>query len=416
MDKKLPRLASKQLEPLLTPISEIRPHPLNYKKHPPEQIQVLRASLKAFGWTTPIRANLKGVIVAGHGMYQLSIEDGYTDIPVEKVDLDDELSKAYLIADNETARKAQNDDEQLNELLREISELPDFDIEAVGFSEEEVNSLLQDEPGEVIEDDFNPGQEVETRCKAGDLWELGRHRLLCGDSSNRDNVILLMDGKKADLFLTDPPYGVSYADKNRFLNAISPANRIQEPIKNDHGSLEDMSVLWKTVFTNAFYASKDGACYYICSPQGGELMMMMMMINESGWLLKHCLIWVKNNHVLGRSDYNYKHEPILYGWKEGAGHSYYGGASKTSVWEFDKPHKSELHPTMKPILLFSECINNATKTGEIVLDLFLGSGTTLIACEQLNRTCYGMELDPHYCDVILTRWEKFTGKTAKRLE
>lgn len=210
---------------------------------------------------------------------------------------------------------------------------------------------------------------------------------MCGDSTDLACVERLMGGDKADMVFTDPPYGVSYADNNEF---------------------------WFTVLSNVHIATSNQASYYICSPQGGDLMMMMMSIIRAGWQLKHMLIWVKNNHVLGRCDYNYKHEPILYGWKEDGTHEFVGGGRcKTSVWDFNKPLKNDLHPTMKPIELCEEAILNSSRQGQITLDPFLGSGSTLIAAEKTSRKCYGMEIDPHYCDVILTRWEKFTGKTAE---
>lgn len=397
--------------------SELKPFQKNPYNHPEKQLTMLKKSMREFGFTSPILVSQDNMVIAGHARLKAAQEIGLSEVPTIFIDLPYEKAVAYIIADNQLAKLAEEDRDLLGELLEGALSIPDFDIEAVGFSSEDIDTLLKSgDPVEVVEDEFNSDGDIETRCKEGDLWQLGRHFLLCGDSSLKDDVTKLMNGNEADLFLTDPPYGVSYADKNRFLNVISPANRIQEPIENDHGSVDDMSILWKAVFTNAFDVCRPGACYYIYSPQGGELMMMMMMmIRDSGWLLKHSLIWVKNNHVLGRSDYNYKHEPILYGWKEGAGHSYYGGASKTSVWEFDKPHQSDLHPTMKPIPLFAECINNATKPEDIILDLFAGSGTTIMAAEQLNRIAYCIEKSEHYCDVILSRWEQFTNQTAKKL-
>jgi DNA modification methylase len=204
---------------------------------------------------------------------------------------------------------------------------------------------------------------------------------------------------------------VSYASKNEFLNALDKGNRVQTAIENDHKKPEEMSAFWVAAFTTVREHMRPGASYYVTAgPQGGDLLLLLLALKEGGFPLRHMLIWAKNNHVLGRSDYHYKHEPIFYGWVEGA-HTFYGGPSETSLWTIDKPHKSELHPTMKPIPLFAKAIVNSTKSGETVLDPFLGSGTTLIACEQLGRTCYGMEISPQYCQVIIDRWEKFTGNT-----
>lgn len=254
----------------------------------------------------------------------------------------------------------------------------------------------------------------ESSIRVGDIYKLGNHRVMCGDSAKAEDVGRLMDGKKVDMVFTDPPYGVSYADKNKYLNSISRGNRIQEPIKNDHLSLEKIQndLIYPAFCLLNKFLNEDGS-YYITAPQGGDLLMMMMMMEKSGLKLRHMIIWVKNNHVLGRSDYNYKHEPILYGWKEK--HNFYGnGKHLFSAWQINKPLKSDLHPTMKPVELVVNALLNSTKESDYVLDLFLGSGTTLIACEETKRKCYGMELDPMYVQVIIDRWEKQTGQKAEK--
>lgn len=239
-----------------------------------------------------------------------------------------------------------------------------------------------------------------------------RHRIVCGDSTDAVTWEQLMAGEQADLLTTDPPYGVSYADKNKYLNAISRGNCIQEPIENDHLSLADTGSLWKAVLALVFVNLKVGGCYYMTGPQGGDLSMMMMMIQESGLLLKHVLIWAKNQHVLGRCDFHYKHEPILYGWKPGAGHYFDPSPGEcNSLWCVDKPHTSRLHPTMKPVALFAKMILHGSRLGEIVLDPFAGSGTTLIASAQTGRRARCVELDPKYVDVIRRR---FTRLAAER--
>ncbi len=238
--------------------------------------------------------------------------------------------------------------------------------------------------------------------KTGDLWLIGEHRLLCGDSTKTEDVERVMAGEKADMVFTDPPYGVSYADKNKYLNTISPGNRIQTEIENDHLSVEDLAV---SVIYPAFCRVKeilaDRSSYYITAPQGGDLLMMMMM-QKAGLILRHMIIWVKNNHVLGRTDYNYKHEPILFGWTKV--HDFYGkGEYKFSTWEIDKPLKSDLHPTMKPVGLVVNAILNSCSDGGIVADLFGGSGTSMVASENTKRKCRMVELTPSYCAVILER-------------
>ena len=405
MTQKIPPLASKQLEPLLVPITDLTPHPENYKSHPPEQIKQLRASVKAFGWTAPIKANLEGVIVGGHGMFQLALEDGYTHVPALFEALDDNLSKAYLIADNETARRAVTEQDKLNELLEGALGIPDFDIEAVGFSSEDIDTLLgSGEVGEVVEDEFNPDDVKESRCKEGDLWQLGKHRLICADSTDSASISRLMGGDSASLVVTDPPYNVDYTGKT--------ADALK--IKND--TMDDSSFykFLLSAYTNMYNSLDDGGCIYVFHADTEGINFRKAML-DAGFKLSECLVWVKNSMVMGRQDYHWQHEPILYGWKPTAAHKWYSDRSQTTVWNFSRPTSSQDHPTMKPIDLISYPITNSSKAGDIVLDPFLGSGSTLIACEQLNRICYGAEIDPHYCDVILSRWEQFTNQTAKKL-
>jgi DNA modification methylase len=282
-----------------------------------------------------------------------------------------------------------------------------------GFSERELQlggfDLDQpegDDPGAQVD----KAEELREKWKVelGQLWQLGEHRLICGDCTDRAVVERVMGGEKASLFITDPPYGVSYADKNKFLNTISRANRIETPIENDHQTVPEMAELWLKSFGVMLEYSEPGCAYYIFSPQGGELMMMMMMIEKSGWLIKHSIIWVKQQFVLGRSDYHYKHEPILYGWKDG-GHKFYGDPGECSVWLVDKPHISDLHPTMKPVELYDHAIKNSSKDGGIVIDPFLGSGTCVIACERLGRKCRAVEISPAYCAVSIQRWVDLCG-------
>ena len=272
-------------------------------------------------------------------------------------------------------------------MLGEIqADLPDL------FDNLNFEDLLADVPeiepyvGETDPDEV-PEPVAEPVIRLGDLVLLGRHRLLCGDSCKVGDVDRLMDGKLATCTYQDPP----------------------SPIDNDHKSVAEMKQFWTDTFTLTATHLKPGGSYYFSSPQGGELMMMMSII-DAGLVLKHMLIWVKNNHVLGRCDYNYKHEPILYGWKPGAGHKFYGGGGEVSVWEIPKPQKSDLHPTMKPVELIERAIKNSSKVGDIVLDPFLGSGTTIIACEHLGRICYSMEISPAYVEVSLRRWINYTGK------
>jgi len=386
-------------------IGSIRPYPKNAKKHPAKQVEQIAASIREFGFNQPIVVDQYDVIIVGHGRYEAAKILGLKEIPVLKLNVTEEQAKAYRLADN----KLNESDWDMGLAIEDLKTLSDQLFDLTGFDRD----LLID-PNEL--DDVIP-ENVPSKSKRGDLYELGRHRVLCGDSTKKDEVEKLMDGKKADLFITDPPYGVSYADKNKSLNAISTANRIQTPIENDHLTVDEMKSIWTTSFSNAHEAVVDSGCYYINAMQGGDLMMMMMMMSilESGWNLKHMMIWIKNNHVLGRMDYHYQHEPIFYGWKEGKSHKWFGGHSQTSVWKVDKPLKSNLHPTMKPVELVCKPIFNSSERDDVILDLFLGSGSTLIACEKTNRICYGMEIDPHYTDVIVQRYVDYVNNPQVKL-
>lgn len=275
--------------------------------------------------------------------------------------------------------------------------------------------------GQAQDDEFDETEaQIEKKCSKGDIWRLGEHRLMCGDSTDEAAIKRLMDGDKADMVFTDPPYGVSIGDKNAALNSVQKAGRCCKNIENDTLSADELYPILVKAMTNARLSCKDDACYFVTSPQGGELglmMMMMMMMKDAGLPVRHMLIWEKNSATfsLGRLDYDYQHEPIFYTWTK-KHHNYRKGQYRTTIWKYDKPRKCDLHPTMKPVELVANCLNDATKEGDIALDVFGGSGTTMIACEQLGRRARLMELDSHYCDVIIARWEKFTGMKAEKIE
>lgn len=319
-------------------------------------------------------------------------------------------------------------DEQREFIIKDNASFGSWDMDAL--ANEWDSQDLDDWGLDVWQEDNDKNEEVkedealniedmkETRVKKGDIWLLGEHRLMCGDSTSKEDVSLLMGGEKADMCFTDPPYGVSYAEKNTFLNAAGTGHRLTRSIENDDKEPTEMYDIWRSAFLNIYEATKEKMSYYITAPQGGDLLLLLLQaVRDSGFSLKHQLIWNKNNHVLGRCDYNYKHEPIIYGWKIKGTHHFYGKSGfTTSVWDIPKPNKSELHPTMKPITLVAACIKDASKEGDSVIDLFGGSGTTLITAEQLGRKCYTMELDPFYCEVIIARWEELTGKKAEKEE
>lgn len=385
----------------------------NYRKHNDKNKELINKSLAECGAGRSILIDNEDEIIAGNGVYEQAkalnipvrvIEtDGNELIAVKRTDLNtqDEKRKRLAVMDNSSSDSSENDIELLQEDFS-ATELLDMGVEIPDIS-------IEEEQKEVVEDEVP--EDVETRCKRGDIWKLGEHRLMCGDSTCITDVEKLMNGEKADLLFTDPPYGVSYEKKTKEVLKSKAYTKIQ----NDDLKLDQFKDFLYDIFTNAKTQLKDSASYYVFSCQGGDQeMMMMMMMREAGLPCRHQIIWVKDAPVfsMGRLDYDYKHEPILYGWVKKHDFQRKGSQDK-SVWEF-KRTENKLHPTMKPVELVANAILNSTKSEENVLDLFGGSGSTLIACEQLNRKCYTMELDEHYCDVIITRWEKLTGKTAER--
>lgn len=385
----------------------------NYRKHNDKNKDLINKSLKECGAGRSIVIDNEGEIIAGNGIYEqaqkLGIKtkiietDGSELVVVKRTDLatDDEKRKQLAVMDNSTSDSSEFDIELLSEDF-EVDTLNDWGIEL----EQEVLDTQ-----EVIEDEVP--EEVETRAKLGDIWQLGKHRLMCGDSTSITDVEKLMNGVKADMVFTDPPYNVAIGDKNKSLQSFKKAERITENIKNDYFKNDEEcgEKLWLPAFNNMILSSNDNCSIYVTMPQGGTHMMMMMMMMKAGWQVKHELIWVKNSPTfsMGRLDYDYQHEPICFGWNKG--HKKIGkGKFTKSIWQIDKPKKCDVHPTMKPLELIENALLNSSETKDNILDLFGGSGSTLIACEQLNRKCFMMELDPHYVDVIITRWENLTGQ------
>jgi DNA modification methylase len=395
-------------------IDRLVPYARNARTHSDEQVAQIAASIKEWGWTTPVLADPTGQIIAGHGRVMAARKLGMKSVPVMvAAGWTDAQKRAYVIADNKLALNAGWDNELLALELAELDGLG-FDVELTGFSDEEIKALMPVEVTEGLTDpDAAPAVQENPVTVPGDVWIMGKHRLMCGDSTDEASAFLLLEGQQADMVFTDPPYGVSYADKNESLNKASKGNHIQTEIMNDHLRGDALGAFFLAIFSTMAAVMKPGCPFYVCAPQGGEqMMMMMMMMMKAGIPMRHELIWIKNNHVLGRADYHYKHEPILYGWKDGAGHPWYGGRDKFSTWHVDKPMQSNLHPTMKPVELVEIALENSSKRGDTVLDLFGGSGTTLIACEKTGRINRSMELDPKYCDVIVKRWQDFTGQKA----
>ena len=382
-------------------LEEIKPYEKNPRNND-NAVDAVAASISEFGFKVPIIIDKDNIIVAGHTRYKAAKKLGLKTVPCIKADdLTDEQVKAFRLADNKVSEQAEWNFELLNEELETIT----MDMEQFGFDLPEDDE--EETPTDIIEDDV-PDVPEEPKSKYGQVYQLGNHRLMCGDSTKKEDVDKLLNGVKADLLFTDPPYNVSMESKSK--DVLKSDN--YSHIENDDLSEDEFKMFLQSVFTNANDSLKDDSSYYVFSCQGGDSELMMMMMRECGIRCRHQIIWVKDAPVfsMGRLDYDYKHEPILYGWKKK--HNFYrNGQQDKSVWEF-KRTANKLHPTMKPVELIVNALMNSTKKGNIVLDLFGGSGSTLMACEQTERINYSMEFDPHYVDVIIQRWENFTGKKA----
>lgn len=380
-------------------ITKIKPYEKNPRRND-AAVDAVAASIREFGWKQPIVVDPSTMeIIAGHTRYKAAKKLGLSVVPcVMADDLTAAQIKAYRLADNKTAELADWDFDLLG---KELATIDDFDMTDFGF---EFDSELNE--GEVIEDEVpEADEENEPITKLGDIWQLGRHRLICGDSTDKATVERLMDGKQADMVLTDPPYNVAYEGKTE--EALT--------IKNDSMESEEFNKFLTSAFERMCENLKDGGAFYVWFASR-EHINFETALNKAGFTVRQELIWVKNAMVLGRQDYQWKHEPCLYGWKQGAPHNWYSDRKQTTVLEFARPNANLEHPTMKPIALIAYQIGNSSKESQLVLDMFGGSGSTLIACEQLNRVCYMAELDPKYCDVIIKRWEAIAGKKAVRLE
>ena len=387
------------------PIGSLTPYEKNAKKHPSEQVQQIVDSIRQFGMNDPIAVwGPTNLIVEGHGRLLACKKLGIKTVPVIRLDhLSEEQRKAYALAHN---KLTMNSDFDFDMLTDELAGIVDIDMTAFGFD------LPEDKPGEVIEDEFDATPPEEPITKLGDIWQLGRHRLMCGDSTDAGTVALLMDGKKADMVFTDPPWNVNYGADMDEDNAQGYKPRT---IMNDSMSTDEFKRFMLDAYTQMGIASKDGAMVYVVM-SAQEWGNNMLALTETGFHWSSTIIWNKDHLVMSRKDYHTKYEPIWYGWKDGAARlAPLIDRKQSDVWDIDRPIKSDLHPTMKPIALVARAIENSSKSASEVLDLFGGSGSTLIACEQLNRACYMMELDPRYCDVIIHRWETLTGETAKLL-
>jgi site-specific DNA-methyltransferase (adenine-specific) len=381
------------------------PYALNSRTHSDEQVAQLAASIREFGSTNPVLIDQDANLIAGHGRLLAARKAKMDQVPAVVVTgLDDRKRRALVIADNKLALNAGWDEEALRVELEDLA--GDFG-ELMGFSEDELVELLkQDETTEGLTDeDAVPEAPEDPVTVEGDVWLLGRHRLMCGDSTSIDALEKLCDGQLVDMWLTDPPYNVAYEGKTK------EALTIQNDSMSDIGFRQFLS----EANTAADAVMKAGAVFYIWHADS-EGYNFRGACHDAGWQVRQCLIWKKQTMVMGRQDYHWKHEPCLYGWKGGAGHLWATDRKQTTILEFDRPSRNAEHPTMKPVELFEYQMLNNTKGGDQVLDSFAGSGTTAIACEKHGRFARLMELDPKYCDVIIKRWQEFTGETAVHAE
>lgn len=412
-------------------VKDLKPYENNAKIHTPEQVEQIVASIREFGFNDPIAVDENNMVIEGHGRLLALQELGITETEVIRLEgLTDQQKKAYIHVHNQLTMNTGFDLEILEQELRNIT---DIDMGTFGFD--------LDFDIEMHPEDFDNGEpagstesHIEKRVKRGQIWQLGRHRLMCGDSTDEMDVDLLTNGTEMDLCVTDPPYNVDYTGKTE--DALT--------IANDRMPDEDFHAFLVSFYEQMLRALKPGGAYYIFHADS-EGLNFRSALSEAGGKIKQNLIWVKNTMVLGRQDYQWKHEPCLYGWKDGAGHYFTKDRCQTTVFENrpdlesmdrdqllqtakfllsaldqtnssilheNKPSRSELHPTMKPVPLIQRLVQNSSRRGENVLDLFGGSGTTMMACEACGRNAYLMELDPKYCDAILSRWEEETGGKA----
>ncbi len=388
------------------PVDKLVPYDKNPRTHSSEQVNQIAASIAEFGFLNPILVDTSAGIIAGHGRLQAAKQLGLAHVPVVVLDhLTEAQKRAYVIADNKLALNAGWDEDLLRTEMAALA-AENFDMPVIGFSDDELAALLA-EPntaeGQTDEDAVPEAPETPV-SKPGDLWRLGNHLLLCGDSTVLANVERVLDGALADMVFTDPPYNVDYG--NTAKDKLRGTNRT---IMNDNLGdgferfLYDACINMLTVCKGAVY---------VCM-SSSELHTLQKAFIEAGGKWSTFVIWAKNTFTLGRADYQRQYEPILYGWKQGNDHFWCGARDQGDVWFVNKPVRNELHPTMKPVELVERAINNSSKSRDIVLDCFGGSGTTLIACEKLNRQCRMIELDPKYADVIVKRWEEFTGRKAE---
>lgn len=388
----------------MLPVSALVPYARNSRTHSDQQVAQIAASMREFGFTNPVLVDEAGGIIAGHGRVMAAKALGLAKVPcIRLAHLSDAQKRAYVIADNKLALNAGWDEAMLRLELEDL-QAADFDLDLLGFNADELGALLT-EPEPETEGLTDPDEAPEPPARPvtveGDVWLMGKHRVMCGDSTRIDHMEALTLGGGIDMWLTDPPYNVAYEGKTK--DALK--------IQNDSMADGQFRHFLRDAYVAADAVMKPGAVFYIWHADS-EGYNFRGAAQDAGWKVRQCLIWKKQSLVMGRQDYHWRHEPCLYGWKEGAGHLWASDRKQTTILEFDRPSRNAEHPTMKPVALFEYQMLNNTKGGDAVLDSFGGSGTTLIAAEKNGRIARLMELDPRYCDVIIKRWQDFTGRQA----
>lgn len=387
--------------------ADLKPYSRNARTHTPDQIQKIIRSIQEFGWTNPILVDREGMIVAGHARLAAALAMGLPEVPTIGLGhLTPAQARAYVIADNQLGLDSSWDEDILRVELTDLQAL-DYDLSLTGFDSDELERLLAgEEPdstrGNTGEDDV-PEVPDEPVSRLGDIWVMGKHRVMCGDSVLPETYAALMGDSRAAMIFTDPPYGVNYAN--------NPKDKMQgthRPILNDNLG-EDFGAFLKAALSAMMPYCDGGICVAMSS---SELDTLMASFRASGGKWSTFIIWAKHTFTLGRADYQRQYEPILYGWRDGAKHYWCGARDQGDVWQIKKPHKNDLHPTMKPVELVDRAIRNSSRPGDGVLDPFGGSGSTVIAAERSGRRSWIVELDPKYVDVIVQRWQEFTGETA----
>jgi DNA modification methylase len=366
-------------------------------------VEAVAKSLEEFGWQQPLVVDEEGVIIVGHTRFKAALKLGYTEVPVHVAhELTLEQARAYRIADNQTATLSQWDDGKLTQELMALQE-EGYDLDFTGFSAEQLSQLIDSEPAPRGDPDEITAPPKVAVTQPGDLWILGQHRLYCGDATQPESYAMLLDVEAVDLLLTDPPYGVAYVGKTK--EGLTIQN---DQIEDDQAYREFLAASIGSAYSHL----KPGSAFYIWHADLRGLVVRQACA-DAGMHIRQALVWVKQAMVLGRQDYQWKHEPCLYGWREGAAHTWLGGRAQTTVLEYDKPARNGEHPTMKPVEMFEALIGNSCPSSGAVLDPFGGSGTALIAAEQSGRRAYLLELDPIYCDVIVERFVQFVGFQEK---